>query len=248
MTGSAVIPFVQSPGLATLYIKFYRTNDGQNNSAQADYVINVANIGGITSVGLYQAPIGSNGALVAWLYGWNGIPDLSPLNGTLRTDTLDKYKLHGPQRGYNVSDLATRANDGDLYCLLTTVNNPNGELRGQVVHPDGFSIAALPVQGPPVAPVPVPVPIVIPTIVASPVPVPVPAPVPAPPSPSPAVVPVVTAVPVVTNVTVPAPAPSPAPPPPSPPRSPSPAVVPVVTAVPVATNGTSASPGAVVAG
>ena len=100
MTGSAVIPFVQSPGLATLYIKFYRTNDGQNNSAQvqspsrwhlqawmmsllelmividlcslaagnsfvyqlqnavalvqADYVINVANIGGITSVALYQ--------------------------------------------------------------------------------------------------------------------------------------------------------------------------------------------------
>lgn len=34
MTGSAVIPFVQSPGLATLYVKFYRTNDGQNNSAQ----------------------------------------------------------------------------------------------------------------------------------------------------------------------------------------------------------------------
>ena len=50
---------------------------------------------------------------VAWLYGWNGIPDLSPLNGTLRSDTLTKYKLHGPQRGYNVSDLATRANDGE---------------------------------------------------------------------------------------------------------------------------------------
>ena len=34
MTGSAVIPFVQSPGFATLYIKFYRTNDDQNSSAQ----------------------------------------------------------------------------------------------------------------------------------------------------------------------------------------------------------------------
>lgn len=39
----------------------------------------------------------------------------------------------------------------------------------QVVHPDGFSISALPIEGPPVAPVPVPVPVVIPTLVATPV-------------------------------------------------------------------------------
>ena len=34
MTGSAVIPWVESTGFAQLYIRFYRTNDNQSNSAQ----------------------------------------------------------------------------------------------------------------------------------------------------------------------------------------------------------------------
>ena len=34
MTGSAVIPWVQSTGFAQLYMRFYRTNDNQSNSAQ----------------------------------------------------------------------------------------------------------------------------------------------------------------------------------------------------------------------
>ncbi len=34
MTGSAVIPFVESTGFAQLYMRFYRTNDNHSNSAQ----------------------------------------------------------------------------------------------------------------------------------------------------------------------------------------------------------------------
>ncbi|CAL5227978.1 g11027 [Coccomyxa viridis] len=198
-------------------MRFYRTNDNQSNSAQADYVVNVFNIGGITSVGLYQAPIGSHGELKK--------------NGTLRADTITRDKLKGPDHGANVSDIEARINDGDLYCLLTTLDNPKGELRGQVVHPDGFSFSQLPILGPPVAPVPVPVPVVIPTIVAVPSPVPIPAPAPSPSPPPPAT----TVVPVLVPVNVSSPSPSPSPPPspsPSPPPSPV-AVVTVPVPVPV---------------
>ena len=38
MTGSAVIPWVESTGFAQLYIRFYRTNDNQSNSAQVTQV------------------------------------------------------------------------------------------------------------------------------------------------------------------------------------------------------------------
>ncbi len=36
MTGSAVMPFVESPGFAQLYIRFYRTNDNHSDSAQVN--------------------------------------------------------------------------------------------------------------------------------------------------------------------------------------------------------------------
>ncbi len=36
MTGSAVVPFVESPAFGQLYIRFYRTNDGHSDSAQVD--------------------------------------------------------------------------------------------------------------------------------------------------------------------------------------------------------------------
>lgn len=52
-------------------------------------------------------------------------------NGILVSGSIDKGQLRGPLRNKNVSDMRDRAHDGDLYVLVVTTQNPNGELRGQ---------------------------------------------------------------------------------------------------------------------
>lgn len=55
------------------------------------------------------------------------------INGVLLEGNIDPAQLKGPLRGKGVKDMRDRADDGDLYILVVTAQNPNGELRGQLV-------------------------------------------------------------------------------------------------------------------
>jgi hypothetical protein len=52
-------------------------------------------------------------------------------NGILVSGSIDESQLRGPLHGKHISDMRDRAHDGDLYVLVVTTQNPNGELRGQ---------------------------------------------------------------------------------------------------------------------
>ena len=54
------------------------------------------------------------------------------VNGVLVSGSVDPAQLKGPLRGKGVKDMKDRADDSDLYVLVVTMQNPNGELRGQV--------------------------------------------------------------------------------------------------------------------
>lgn len=54
------------------------------------------------------------------------------VNGVLVAGSIDPAQLKGPLRGKSVKDMKDRADDGDLYVLVVTMQNPNGGLRGQV--------------------------------------------------------------------------------------------------------------------
>lgn len=60
------------------------------------------------------------------------LPELQEFNGILLSGSIDPSQFKGPLRGKGVKDMKDRADDADLYVLVVTTQNPNGELRGQV--------------------------------------------------------------------------------------------------------------------
>jgi hypothetical protein len=54
------------------------------------------------------------------------------VNGLLKAGDLTRNDLSGPLKGKDINDLQTRADNHDIYVLVTTVMHPNGELRGEM--------------------------------------------------------------------------------------------------------------------
>ncbi|BDA46000.1 hypothetical protein COCOBI_08-0920 [Coccomyxa sp. Obi] len=164
-----------------------------------DYNISIFNASNILSVEVHQAPRASIGDLVYYFYGPVENPSLPGVNGVFLAGTINPAQFKGPLHGKGVKDMRDRADDGDLYVLVVTAQNPNGELRGELV-PTSISACYLPpAPAPALGPVPAkpaaaaqsqkvppPVPAPKPAAAQSPVPEPVPAPkTAAPPSPAP---------------------------------------------------------------
>jgi len=57
-----------------------------------------------------------------------------PVNGVLKVGNLTKsdFPARSPMHKQDVSQLQQRFDDNDMYVLVTTVDHPNGLLRGQV--------------------------------------------------------------------------------------------------------------------
>lgn len=57
-----------------------------------------------------------------------------PVNGVLKVGNLTKsdFPAKSPMHKQDVDQLQQRFDDNDMYVLVTTVDHPNGLLRGQV--------------------------------------------------------------------------------------------------------------------
>ncbi|CAL8462134.1 g1665 [Coccomyxa elongata] len=153
----------------------------QSDSAwTGDYNITIFNASNIHSVEAHQAPRASLGDLVYYFYGPVDNPSLPGINGVLLEGNIDPAQLKGPLHGKGVKDMRDRADDGDLYILVVTAQNPNGELRGQLVPVSSSACSLPPAPTPAPGPVPAkPVAAAQPQKVPARVPEPVPAPKPA---------------------------------------------------------------------
>lgn len=57
------------------------------------------------------------------------------VNGLLKSGNLTRSEFTGPLRSKDtINDLEQRAKDNDIYVLVTTMQHPNGELRGEMKH------------------------------------------------------------------------------------------------------------------
>jgi hypothetical protein len=93
------------------------------------YKIITANITDIFGAHLHLGPAGANGPVVAFLY--NGTPS-GAVNGILAEGNITAADLIGPFSGGELNALIAAIRNGNIYVNVHTIDNPPGEIRGQL--------------------------------------------------------------------------------------------------------------------
>jgi len=92
------------------------------------YFVNVTGIQGVTQGHIHSAVEGENGPIVVTLFNFD-----SPQNEVLVNSNFTASSLEGPMQGKPMSDLIAAMNNGSTYINVHTEQNPEGEIRGQLV-------------------------------------------------------------------------------------------------------------------
>lgn len=104
----------------------------RNRGNQLRFQLNVRNISGVTQAHIHLGRRGMNGPVVAFLFGPSKF-GISVRNGVVR-GVLTNRDLIGPLQGKTIRDLVREFRNGNAYVNVHTIQHPNGEIRGQVVH------------------------------------------------------------------------------------------------------------------
>lgn len=122
LSGDAEVPAVDTQARGVAIIKY----DGEDLT----YKLNAANIENVTQAHIHVGAAGTNGPPVAFLYGFELIP--GRFSGTLSSGTITDDDLIGPLAGETVEDLLAEIRAGTAYVNVHTMQNPSGEIRGQI--------------------------------------------------------------------------------------------------------------------
>ena len=123
LAGSQEVPAAETDGRGVATFQLNAAGD------ELSYRLIAANITDVTQSHIHLAPAGSNGGVVAFLYGFG--PTVSP-NGILATGTITAGDLIGALAGNPLSDLVSELRAGNAYVNVHTVGIPSGEIRGQI--------------------------------------------------------------------------------------------------------------------
>ena len=93
-----------------------------------EYTVNASNMQGVTAGHIHSGKQGENGPVVVTLF-----KNDSPTNEVSETGSITADKLEGPMAGKQLTDLATAMSNGETYVNVHTEQNPNGEIRGQIM-------------------------------------------------------------------------------------------------------------------
>ena len=124
LSGDEEVPAVMTD--ATGQTIFRLSKDG----SQLYYKLIVANIDDVVAAHIHAAPSGQNGGVVALLYGGGLIEGRT--NGILAEGIITADDLTGTLAGQNLEDLIDLINSGGAYVNVHTIENPGGEIRGQI--------------------------------------------------------------------------------------------------------------------
>ena len=103
----------------------------------SNYILNVRNISNVTLVHMHQGAKGTNGPIVMTLH--NDTNPRGQINGILSEGKVFSYQFEGPLAGKYVSDLMELIREGQVYINVYTNQNPEGEIRGQLLNVDEFN-------------------------------------------------------------------------------------------------------------
>jgi hypothetical protein len=93
-----------------------------------DFNVNATNIQGVTAGHIHQGAVGENGEVVVPLFNFDTPQDMVSENGTITAEMLT-----GPMEGMTIADLINAMKEGNTYVNIHTEQNPNGEIRGQLM-------------------------------------------------------------------------------------------------------------------
>jgi hypothetical protein len=97
------------------------------------YRINITGISGATGAHIYSGQAGANGEVVADLLTETTKNRDTSYGMTIRGNLSDS-SLKGPMQGKTLADLVAAMDSGETYVNIHTAQNPNGEIRGQIVN------------------------------------------------------------------------------------------------------------------
>lgn len=90
----------------------------------------VRNIRQVTQAHIHLGRIGQNGPIVAFLFGQSRF-GISVRRGVV-SGVLTRNSLVGPLEGKPLSNLIKEIRRGNTYVNVHTIQNPDGEVRGQI--------------------------------------------------------------------------------------------------------------------
>ena len=94
------------------------------------YIVNVTDLANITNAELSIGKQGENGQIAVALF--KATSPTTIINGTLVQGNISSANLQGPLKGKLVTDLTNILQGGGAYVNVGTVQNPSGEIRGQI--------------------------------------------------------------------------------------------------------------------
>ena len=121
LTGKEEVPPVDSNATGTVQLNLKGDKD-------IDYTVNATSIRGVTEGHLHLGQKGENGLIVFTLFR----PD-APIDQISENETITEDEFVGPLKDKAISDLTTAMGNGSIYANIHTQENPNGEIRGQVI-------------------------------------------------------------------------------------------------------------------
>ena len=109
------------------------------------YILDVTSIDGVTSAQIHSGDIVENGPIIATLFGSNGTVT-GDINGTLTQGEITSSMLQGPYAGMNSSQLVLAMKNITTYVDVSTVDYPDGEIRGQIMSANSTHAEIMPMK------------------------------------------------------------------------------------------------------
>ena len=127
LTGNDEVPAKNTKATGSANFQFNTEKDGLS------YKLSAMDINKATMAHIHEGKVGTNGPIVVTLF--KSANPLGPVNGILSQGIITSDRLEGPLAGKQITDLVKIINDGNAYVNIHTVQNPNGEIRGQISSP-----------------------------------------------------------------------------------------------------------------
>jgi hypothetical protein len=123
LSGDQEVPPIQTNASGTAWFKSNRDN--------LEFELNVTDLQGITMAHIHNGKQGEIGPPVLPLYKSESPTIL--MNGKLASGNITANMLEGPMAGKQIANLTTAMKNSETYVNVHTQQNPNGEIRGQII-------------------------------------------------------------------------------------------------------------------
>ena len=102
-----------------------------SNRDRIGFELNVTDLQGITMAHIHNGKQGEVGPPIVQLYKSDSPTIL--MNGKLASGNISANMLEGSMASKQITDLTTAMKNADTYVNVHTQQNPNGEIRGQIM-------------------------------------------------------------------------------------------------------------------